>query len=182
MSSLPTWPRPSPIAAFQDRRVRLGRALGSLAALIPAGQRRSKNYPANTFPFRADSHFLYLVGRSIPGAALLLGGNEPELFVPPTSSDDVIWTGPTLGEDELGAKLELPVRPLPDLPDRLRDLRDMHAEVATVSPNEEATAEWLTRTLGRRIEARRGAALADGSADARLADALIDLRLPHDEA
>jgi len=179
---VPPWPPSSPVSAFRDRRTRLSRALAPSCALIASGQRRSKNYPANTFPFRADSHFLYLVGQSIPGAALLLGGNEPELFVPPTSSDDVIWTGPTLDEDELGAKLELPVRPLPDLPDRLRDLRDMHTEVATVSPNEEATAEWLTRTLGRRIEARRGAALADGSADARLADALIDLRLPHDEA
>src|SRR5215471_16519608 len=175
-------PHASPISAFRDRRARLTQALRPLYGLIAAGQRRSKNYPANTFPFRADSHFLYLVGRSISGAALLLGGDEPELFVPPASAEDVIWTGPVPSEDELAASLEMTVRPLPDLPDRLRDLRDMHAEVATVSPNEEATAEWLTRTLGRRIEARRGAALADGSADARLADALIDLRLPHDEA
>jgi Xaa-Pro aminopeptidase len=172
----------SPISAFRERRARLARALRPGYGLIAAGQRRSKNYPANTFPFRADSHFLYLVGRSIPGAALLLGGDEPELFVPPTSAEDVIWTGPTPNEDELAATLEMTVRPLPDLPDRLRDLRDTHAEVTTVSPNEEATAEWLTRTLERRVQARRGASLAEGSGDARLADALIDLRLAHDHA
>src|SRR5262252_8482906 len=118
----PPWPRSSPVSAFRDRRARLSRALAPLCALIAAGQRRSKNYPANTFPFRADSHFLYLVGRSIPGAALLLGGNEPELFVPPTSAEDVIWTGPTPSDDELAAALEITVRPLPDLIDRLRDL------------------------------------------------------------
>jgi Xaa-Pro aminopeptidase len=134
------------------------------------------------YPFRADSHFLYWVGRSIPGAALLLGPDGPELFVPPSAPEDVIWLGPTETEDDLARALDIEVLPLSELPDRLRDLADAHAEVATASPNEETTAQWLTEILGRTVRARAGAAVTNGSPDARLADALIATRLVHDEA
>lgn len=176
------WPTPTRAPVFRNRRARLSRALGPLGALIPAGRRRSKNFPANVYPFRADSHFLYFVGRSIPGGALLLGQGDPELFVPPGDPEDVIWLGPTESIDELAAALDMTVRPLSELPDRLRDLADARTEVATVSPNEEATAAWQSEVLGRRVEARRGAALANGTIDARLADALIAQRLVHDAA
>ncbi|HEY3593241.1 MAG TPA: Xaa-Pro aminopeptidase [Polyangiaceae bacterium] len=176
------WPKPTPASVFRDRRARLSRALGPLCALIAAGQRRSKNFPANVHPFRADSHFLYLVGRSIPGAAILLGPDGPELFVPPASPDDVIWLGPTESNKDLEAALAIDVRPLPQLADRLRDVLDTRAEIATVSPNEEATAAWLTEVLGRDVRARAGAPSTDGTPDALLADALIAQRLIHDEA
>jgi Xaa-Pro aminopeptidase len=155
--------------------------MGTTWALIAAGRRRAKNFPANTYPFRADSHFLYLIGLSLENAALLVGPGEAVLFVRQTDADDVLWLGPRPGPAELSAALGIEVETLSDLPARLRDLANQRAEVATISPNEEATAVWLTEMLGRPVHARRGAALVDGSADARLADALITARLVHDE-
>jgi len=71
------------------------------------------------------------------------------------------------------------VRPTAELVVRARDVA---GEIATISPNDDVTAEWLTGLLHRRIEPRGGARVADGTPDAALADALVTLRLCHDEA
>jgi len=173
------WPSRSPKSVFRARRERLVRSLGQLGALLPAGRPRAKNYPANTHPFRADSHFLYLVGRSISEGVLLLAEPEPKLYVPMPDRSDALWNGPTQSLDDLGRELGIRVRPLSELGDWLRIAQE---DVATVSPNDDATAAWLSDLLGRKIEARAGARIADGTNDATLADALISLRLSHDEA
>ena len=155
------------------------RSLGEVSALLPAGRPRAKNYPANTHPFRADSHFLYLVGRSIPEAALLVAEPEPKLYVPPPDRASALWDGPSPTMDDLGRELGLRVRPLSELADWLRISGE---QVATVSPNDDETAAWLSKLLGRHIEAKSGAKIADGTPDATLADALIALRITHDAA
>jgi Xaa-Pro aminopeptidase len=173
------WPSRSPPAVFRARRERLWRSLHDESALLTAGRPRARNYPANTHPFRADSHFLYLVGRSIPEAALLLAEPEPKLYVPATVLADALWDGPTKSMEDLARELGIRVRPLSELGDWLRISGE---EVATVPPNDDATATWLSTLLGRRIEARSGAKIEDGTPDAALADALISLRLVHDPA
>ena len=60
--------------ALSHRRTELSRRLGGAPILVSAGRAPSRNYPANRYPFRASSHFLYLVGEAMPGAALLLAG------------------------------------------------------------------------------------------------------------
>jgi Xaa-Pro aminopeptidase len=157
----------------------LWRSLGEVSALLPAGRPRAKNYPANTHPFRADSHFLYLVGRSIPEAALLLAEPEPKLYVPPPDRASALWDGPSPSMEELGRELGIRVRPLSELGDWLRISGE---EVATVSPNDDETAAWQSTVLGRPITARSGARLEDGTNDAALAEALIALRIAHDAA
>ena len=172
------WPTPSLPAVFRTRRERLVEALGARPALLPAGTIRSKNYPDNTYPFRAGSHFLYFTGTSIPDAALLVADSEMTLFAPSPDPSAALWHGPSPGLDELGGALELRVRPTAELAARVRDLS---GEIATVSPNDDVTAGWLSELLGRRIEPRRGARVPDGTPDAVLADALVALRLSHDE-
>ena len=172
------WPTRSPSTVFRARRARLVGALGAQAAVLCSGRPRVKNFPANVHPFRADSHFLYLVGRSIPDAALLFSNAEPTLFAPPPDPDGALWHGPSPGLDELGADLGIKVRPLQELEERLRAIK---GEVATVSPNDDVTAAWLSPLLGKRVRARHGAQLREGTADAGLAEALIALRLTHDE-
>jgi Xaa-Pro aminopeptidase len=173
------WPTPSPTNVFRARRERLSRALGSKIALLPAGTIRSKNYPDNTYPFRAGSHFLYLVGASLPDAALFFADSEVTLYAPAPDPTAALWHGPSPGLDELGAALGVRVRPTAELVVRVRDVA---GEIATVSPNDDVTADWLSDLLGRPVEARRGACVAEGSSDAALADALVTLRLSHDEA
>mgnify|MGYP000132336077 CR=1 FL=1 len=87
--------------ALELRRMRLAEALDGHAALIASGGLRPRNYKANTFPYRANSHFLYLVGMPLPDAFLLVHGTEHTLFVMPPSDDDALWHGPQPGLDHL---------------------------------------------------------------------------------
>ena len=63
------------------RRHRLAALLRGIPALVPAGAPTPRNYAANTYEFRASSHFLYFVGLPIPGAMLLVDGDEPTIFM-----------------------------------------------------------------------------------------------------
>lgn len=157
--------------AHLERRRKLLGKLGSTAALIAAGARVPRNYRANTYPFRAASHFLYLVGRPIENAMLLLCDGESTLFVPETTTDDALWHGPGLANEELARLTGCKVRLLGTLPDALRG-----KIVATLAANDNATCSEQSRLLGRAI-----APLEFTGADESLADAMIELRLVHDE-
>ncbi len=164
--------------ALRARRRRLGEALGGAPVLFAAGLPRSRNYRAWAYPFRANSHFLYFVGRSLPGAFLYLEGGRAELFVPPAGDDHALWHGPLPPDDELKAATGVDaVRPLPELASRPGLGRAM-----TVSPQEEATAAHVSELLGRPLRAHGGEPLDGASADVALADALIAQRIEHDEA
>ena len=163
--------------ALVARRRRVAEQLGGQPALLAAGLPRARNYAAWTYPFRATSHFLYLLGCSLPGAALLLEAGRATLFAEPPGDDDALWHGPTPGWDELRAATGVDaIRPLSELPSALP------RGVATLPPQEGATARWLSQLLGRSVEENGGARLADDGADARLADAMIAVRLVHDDA
>lgn len=173
-----SWPVPSPIAAFQARRARLAQALGGAPALVVAGLPRARNYAANTYAFRAESHFLYLVGRHLPGAALLVAEGGATLYAPPPDADDALWHGPSPTLAELSRELGVDVVDVAALPARLATL----TQVATLPAQDDPTAAWQSALLGREVTARSGARLAAASPDARLADAMIAQRLVHDDA
>lgn len=170
------WTEPTPAAALAIRRTRLANALGDQPALIFSGLPRARNYPANRFPFRAESHFLYLAGTPIPGAALLVDGAKSVLFVEPPADDDALWHGEVESLDALRARTGVDeVRPIASVVDAVA-----RRSVATIPSNDDATAAFQARVLGRAIAART-AAKVEGR-DATLADALIALRLSHDDA
>lgn len=79
---------------FIQRRERL---LGTLErpTVLFAGGRRGRNYPANPYPYRADSNFMYFFERPEPGSAALFdpADHSVTLFLPARSLDDVIWHG-----------------------------------------------------------------------------------------
>lgn len=156
-------------SVFAARRARLG-ALFSEEALVPAGLPSPKNYPANLFPFRASSHFLYLVGLPLPGAQLVLRGDDSTLYVDAPAPDDELWHGPTPSLDDLARATGLRVLPL--------------EAFAPVSP--EAAVLWPQGERARRVAAgllRRPTDSFDATeADLALQDAIVALRLQHDEA
>lgn len=47
---------------LQRRRLALMAQLPEVSVVVSAGTAPSRNYRANTYEFRASSHFLYLVG------------------------------------------------------------------------------------------------------------------------
>ena len=173
VSSTPSTPL---LRACQARRSRLLSALRTHApgrpALLPAGRPRPRNYLANPYPFRASSHFLYFVGRSLEGAALWLDGERAVLLVEPPAADDPLWHGPVPGPDQLADELGLEV-------ESWSALHSLCAgrPVATVPPLERAEAERLAALLGRAVDT-----LGQSELDAPLLDAIVALRLTHDDA
>lgn len=172
-------PRTAP-AAYTTRRRALAAAVPDLAVVLAAGRATPRNYPANTQTFRAASHFLYLGGPPVEGAAIVIDDGRSTLFCDPPDADDALWHGPrpSLEERASAAGVER-ARPIDELADALRAAK---GRLATLPPQDAATATWLGGLLGRSIEPGSGARLVDGSDDARLADAIIAMRLVHDDA
>lgn len=166
------WTKASDARVFTARRRQLAERLKAPALLV-AGQSRPRNFQHNRFPFRAESHFLYLVGRSIEDAALLLQpSGAATLYAPPADPEAELWTGPMPSLDQLSKELELEVRPIDDL--------EVDGGVATLPPQDLETALWLSELFDRDLTPGEGEDLA--AADAELADAMIALRLCHDTA
>jgi Xaa-Pro aminopeptidase len=157
------------------RRERLAGRLGRRPALIASGRPRPRNYAANAYPFRATSHFLYLVGLPLRGAYALFDGEGFSLFVEPPSREGALWHGPEPGLSELAAAVGCPVRGRDELEPALAALGA--ATVATLPAPDRETCADLSLLLGRDV---RPDALSP--LDEPLADAMIALRLVHDEA
>jgi Xaa-Pro aminopeptidase len=79
---------------FAQRRAALLQRLHRPLVLF-AGGLVSRNYPANVFPFRADSSFLYFFERPEPGSAAFFDpdGGTVTLFLPERTVADALWHG-----------------------------------------------------------------------------------------
>lgn len=156
--------------AHAARRAALARTL-TTPALLFAGVAQPRNYAANTFAFRAASHFLYFVGRPIEGGVLaLFPGGRSVLLRPRAADDDALWHGAQPDDDALAILLGCEVRPL----DTLAALLDPR-EACTLPAPDALTLTAQTTLLGRAVSPR-----ALEGHDAALADAVIGLRLTHD--
>src|SRR5690349_918107 len=129
------WTKASDARAFADRRSRLSALLAGPALLV-AGHSRPRNFQHNRFPFRAESHFLYLVGRSIEDAALLVTPTGATLYAPEADPEAELWTGPMTTLEQLSKELGLEVRPLEELTGA--------PEMAALPPQDLETALWLS--------------------------------------
>lgn len=82
------------MSVFSARRSALMKSLDRPLLLFSGGF-ISRNYPANAYPFRADSTFLYLFDAPEPNSAALLDPAEGTvtLFLPARTIDDALWHG-----------------------------------------------------------------------------------------
>ena len=161
----------SPTSAFAARRRRLADKLSG-PALIISGLARARNYRANRYPFRAESHFLYFVGKALEGAALVVRPDGSVLYAEPPDPEEALWTGPQPTLEALASELGLEVRPIEEL--RLEE------PTATLPSADAETAFLQSDLLGRDIVPASGPELE--GIDRALADAVIELRLVHDHA
>lgn len=92
---------------YVDRRNRLRKELGSGIALFPGNDEAAFNYPANTYHFRQDSHFLYFFGLNHPGftGVIDVDNNKDYIFGNDFDLDDIIWMGPQPKVSELAAEV-----------------------------------------------------------------------------
>ena len=161
---------PEPLRnACRTRREKLAAGLDH-PWIVPAGRAQPRNYRANTFPFRASSHFLYLVGAPLEEAVLLESGDGATLFAKRPTEDDALWHGATPSLSELGDMLGLSVLPLEALEAQVKQL-----DAAVLLPPDALSVHELSAWLGRDAQ-------TPTSGDLALQEAMIALRLVHDSA
>lgn len=136
-------------------------------ALFFAGGAPPRNYAGAPYPFRASSHFLYFAGLALEHAVLRVEGSSATLFMTPHEPADELWQGPLPGFDEVGRATGCEVRPLSELPEAV-------AGATTLAAVDLATRATQERLLGREI--------GGSGRDLALIDAVIALRLVHDDA
>ena len=146
--------------------------------LLAAGAPLSRNYPANTWPFRADSNFLYFFDTPEPDSAAFLdpATGKTTLFVPRRSVEDALWHGELESFEKVKDRQRVDaVLPVEELEERVRELcsgRPIDA-VALSDPKWTARLRNLVRTP-LRFEA------ADQMGPTRFTDVLAKLRLKKD--
>jgi Xaa-Pro aminopeptidase len=154
---------------LHHRRQKLA-TLIKFPAILWSGNTNPRNFPANLYPFRASSHFLYFAGLPLPNAAIRLEAGKLELFIdnPPPSS--ALWHGEMPSREQIAEKIGADIaRPMAELEQYL-------AGAATIPVQNPATWTQQSQLLGRWILPQQP--LQD--IDLELAQAIISLRLTHD--
>lgn len=134
---------------FVQRRERLLRLLDRPLVLF-AGGPISRNYPANPYPYRADSSFLYFFATPEPGAAALFDPADLSvtLFLPRRTVDDALWHGAVESFEEATERNGVHrVLPVDDLLAQVEKLAKGRAVDAIAVADFRATQ--LARTLSR---------------------------------
>ncbi|HEY9883845.1 MAG TPA: aminopeptidase P family protein [Thermosynechococcaceae cyanobacterium] len=161
---------PSLIAALQTRRTKLA-ALVNVPVLLWSGSSSPRNFRANTFPFRASSHFLYFAGLPLENAAIRLDGGMLVLFMDEASPGSALWHGESPKRDEIAATIGAQdAYPLAELASQAEG-------VATIAVQDATTRAHQAKVLKRAI----ASAAESQHIDLELARAIVSLRLTHDE-
>ncbi|MBW4417840.1 MAG: aminopeptidase P family protein [Myxacorys californica WJT36-NPBG1] len=136
--------------------------------LLWSGQRSSRNFRANTFPFRASSHFLYFAGLPLENAVICLESGKLALFMDEASPADALWHGASPTREAVAAQIGA------DAAYPLSKLAGFTEDVATIAAPDPATRLEQSNLLARTISAQ--------GKDLELAHAIVALRSSHDSA
>ena len=153
---------------LRQRRQRLARSI-AFPVILWSGCPCSRNFPANTYPFRASSHFLYFAGLPLSNAAIRLMEGKLELFMDDETPASILWHGPSPTREQVAQQMGADAAfPLAELPART-------GEAATIAVQDAATRQQQTQLLDRPI-----AAWEPEGIDCQLAEVIVQLRLCHD--
>ncbi|MBD1909614.1 MULTISPECIES: aminopeptidase P family protein [unclassified Leptolyngbya] len=153
-----------------QRRQKLAERV-AFPVVLWSGLSVSRNYPANTYPFRASSHFLYFVGMPLANAAVRMEQGRLELFMDNPTPADILWHGPMPTRSQIAETIGADAAyPLEQLPSNV-------AGAASVAVQDAATRHTQTHLLQRELTP----AHQSQGVDRELALALVQLRLCHDE-
>jgi len=154
------------VDTLRNRRQRLAKLI-DLPVILWSGCSSPRNFPANTFPFRASSHFLYFAGIPLEQAAIRLETGKLSLFMDDAQPDSALWHGemPTRAEiaEMIGADAAFPMAELEA------------AGAATIAVQDATTALLQSQVLQRPVPPN-----APQGIDLELARAIASLRLTHD--
>lgn len=163
-------PSDSLATALRSRRQRLAERI-DFPVILWSGRSVSRNFAANTYPYRASSHFLYFVGLPLENAAVWLEQGKLTLFWDEATPASALWHGETPTRDEIAQTIGA------DAAYPLSYLQGMAEECATIPVQDSATRLHQSQILGRMM----ASALNAQGRDRALTEAIITLRLTHDE-
>ncbi len=151
---------------LRHRRQQLAHLI-DVPVMLWSGCSSRRNFPANSFPFRASSHFLYFAGLPLESAAIRLKSGHMTLFMDNATPASALWHGEMPKREEIaqmiGADAALPMAELESAED-----------AATVAVQDAATQLLQSQLLKRPI-------VLEGI-DLKLARAIASLRLTHDSS
>ena len=156
---------------LRHRRQKLAEII-DLPAVLWSGSSSSRNFPANTFPHRANSHFLYFAGIPLQNAAIRLESGNLQLFIDDPHPSSALWHGETPNREEIAAKIGA------DEAKTMAELANYLEDVATLPVQDATTWTQQTQLLDRFILPKTQ---LEGI-DLELAKAIVSLRLTHDAA
>ncbi len=150
--------------------------------LLWSGCRAPRNFPANQYPFRASSHFLYFAGLGLEQAVIHLQNGRMTLFIDDPKPEAALWHGDAPTREvialKIGADAAYPLSAL--LPQTTSEpLASEPTKWATAAATIALPPPMLHRqvdTLLRPVEPVR----ASTGADRQLAQAIVALRMTHD--
>lgn len=155
------------VNTLRDRRQKLAK-LVNFPVVLWSGATISRNFAANTFPFRASSHFLYFAGLPLENAAIRLEDGKLQLFMDDAPDSSTLWHGETAKREEvaeiIGADIAYP----------LTELKFNVYKSATIPVQNIVTQQWQSKLLQRKASLE--------GIDLKLAKAIAQLRLTHDNA
>jgi Xaa-Pro aminopeptidase len=158
-------------ATLRHRREKLAELI-NFPAILWSGGASPRNFPANTFPFRPSSHFLYFAGLPLEDVAIYLEGGKLTLYMDNPPPGSALWHGEMPTRDRLaeiiGADAAFP----------LAKLSARAANSATISVQHPPTQTTQSNILNRQLFP----ASEPAGIDLQLTKAIIALRLSHDEA
>jgi Xaa-Pro aminopeptidase len=161
----------SVVETLRLRRQQLANLI-DFPAILWSGSNSPRNFLANSFPFRASSHFLYFAGLPLSNAAIRLEAGKLELFIDDPSPSSALWHGEMPTRQEIAEKIGADAaRPMAELESWLQD-------AATLAVQDAATWTQQSQLLNRWVLPQS----PPQGIDLELAKAIVCLRLTHDDA
>lgn len=157
--------------ALRDRRQQLSNLI-NFPAILWSGSSISRNYPANTFAFRASSHFLYFTGLPLENAAIRIEKGKLELFMDDAPAGSALWHGETPTRSQIAEIIQA------DAAYPMSELASRSAGAATIPVQNYITQQQQIQILDRPIFPTQ----TPQGIDLELTKAIISLRLTHDTA
>lgn len=154
---------------LQQRRSRLAQGFPN-PWMLWSGVPQSRNFAANTYPFRASSHFLYFGGLSLRGAVLVGRDDRVMLFWDEPDPGATLWHGACPSRGDLAAHMGI----LYHYP--LTDLYIVAEGSATIPAQDCQTRHQQEAILGRSLPPSHQ---LQGQ-DRALAEAIVACRLVQD--
>ncbi|MEH2228075.1 MAG: aminopeptidase P family protein [Nostoc sp.] len=156
---------------LRHRRQQLAKLI-DFPAILWSGSNNPRNFPANSFPFRANSHFLYFAGLPLQNAAIRLEAGKLELFIDEPSPSSALWHGEMPTREEIAEKIGA------DVAGPMAELESWLENAATLAVQDAATWTQQSQLLNRWVLPQS----PPQGIDLELAKAIVSLRLTHDDA